>query len=243
MTTLNSSQTADTHISAPSHLVGERTDFPTEPTSCPVRINDPTEQPNINAMIARRQAWGGDRSDEVWDGVYVMAPMASNEHQSLVLRFAYILEDIVGKSGLGNVYAGVNVSDREEGWEANYRVPDVAVFSNDTKAKNCDSFWLGGPEFMVEITSPYDQTHDKLPFYFGVGVEEVLIVNRHAWQLELYQRGEDALEEVGLSTTDNKNLLTATIVPFTFQLLLGEARPQIEVKHVDGTEEIQRWTI
>ena len=28
---------------------------------------------------AERRAWGGDRFDEVWDGVYVMSPIANNQ--------------------------------------------------------------------------------------------------------------------------------------------------------------------
>jgi hypothetical protein len=36
-------------------------------------------------LLENRRAWGGDRFDEVWDGVYVMAPMANLEHQQLMI--------------------------------------------------------------------------------------------------------------------------------------------------------------
>ena len=32
-------------------------------------------------LLAERRASGGDRYDEVWDGVYVMSPLADDEHQ------------------------------------------------------------------------------------------------------------------------------------------------------------------
>ena len=39
-----------------------------------------------NELIAQRQASGADRYDEVWEGVYMMSPIANNEHQALVFR-------------------------------------------------------------------------------------------------------------------------------------------------------------
>ena len=38
----------------------------------------------LNGLIDRRRACGGDRHDEVWEGVYVMSPPANNEHQELI---------------------------------------------------------------------------------------------------------------------------------------------------------------
>jgi hypothetical protein len=35
-------------------------------------------------LRAQRKAWGVDHHDEVWEGVYVMSPIADNEHQTLV---------------------------------------------------------------------------------------------------------------------------------------------------------------
>jgi hypothetical protein len=43
-------------------------------------------------LIAQRQAWGTDRLDEVWDGVYIMAPMANDEHQFLVKERLILME-------------------------------------------------------------------------------------------------------------------------------------------------------
>jgi len=41
------------------------------------------DEREIASLIERRRETGADRYDEVWDGVYVMAPLATNEHQRL----------------------------------------------------------------------------------------------------------------------------------------------------------------
>ena len=45
----------------------------------------------IEDIIRQRQDLGIDHHDEVWDGVYVMPPLANNPHQVLVSRFNTIL--------------------------------------------------------------------------------------------------------------------------------------------------------
>lgn len=206
-------------------------------------INDPTVQPEIDAIIARRQEIGADAHDEVWEGVYFMSPLANNEHQYFVGRLNTILDYVVGLAELGDVRPGVNVSDREENWRENYRVPDVAVFLRDTTARDCGTFWLGGPDFLVEIASQGDRSHEKLPFYHQVGVQEVLIVNRRPWQLEHYRRDGEQLKEVSVGSVQNKAVIGSAVVPLTFQLVIGEDRPQIEVKHVVNNEEKQSWIV
>ncbi len=84
-------------------------------------------------------------------------------------------------------------------WTKNYRCPDVAVFLRDTQAENCDTHWRGPADFLIEITSPGDRTHEKIPFYNEIGVHELLIVNRETWTLELYQRQNDQLQKTAES--------------------------------------------
>ncbi len=42
-------------------------------------------------LRAAREAMGADRYDEVWEGVYMMAPMPNDEHQDLVALLTSIL--------------------------------------------------------------------------------------------------------------------------------------------------------
>ena len=101
-------------------------------------INDPWLEEKI---IAERQANGTDRFDEVWEGVYIMTPMANNEHQKLATATSRILYEVIVESESGDVFAGTNVSDRRDDWTKNYRCPDVAVYLNDTRAENRDTHW------------------------------------------------------------------------------------------------------
>jgi len=69
-----------------------------------------------DSLIEQRQRDGHDRYDEVWDGVYVMSPIADNEHRSLATRIAAVLVTQIDFRGLGQTLAGANVSDREDDW-------------------------------------------------------------------------------------------------------------------------------
>ena len=191
-------------------------------------------------LLRERQASGGDHHDEVWDGVYMMSPLPNNEHQQIVSRLNTILDLTIGIPGLGEVSPGVNVSDQDEDWTHNYRCPDVVVFLHDGKAVNHGTYWLGGPDFAVEIVGENDRARDKVPFYEKVGVRELFLVDRDPWALELLRLEDGRLASVGRSTLERPDVLASAIVPLTFRLVAGAARPAIEVAHRDGQ---QRWTV
>jgi Uma2 family endonuclease len=187
-----------------------------------------------------RQASGADRYDEVWEGVYILTPMPNIEHQQVVLRLAAIFEEVVDRPGLGEVFAGVNLSDRDEGWEHNYRVPDIAVFLQGTVAEKCGTHWRGPADLLVEITSPDDRSREKIPFYDQLGVRELLLVERDTWTLELYQRQEGGLKKTGQATVAESESLVSAVVPLRFRLLSGMPRPQIEAPRTDAD---RRWLV
>ncbi len=191
-----------------------------------IMVLDPYVEQQIRA---ERAGSDGDQYDEVWEGVYVVTPLPNDEHQEIVSALDSILQEVVGWPQLGKVRPGVNLSDREEGWEQNYREPDVAVFLRDTKAVNCGTHWRGAADFLVEIISPGERTRDKLPFYSSLGVVELLIVDRDPWTLELYRQQDGQLAKIGQSTLAAPEVLTSQTVGLTFQLLPGEPRPHIQV--------------
>jgi Uma2 family endonuclease len=197
--------------------------------------------PQVEERIkAERAASGGDRYDEVWEGVYMMAPLADDEHQDLQTQLGGVLLVRVGWTGLGQVRTGVNVSDREDDWTKNYRCPDVAVFLPGTKARNCGTFWLGGPDFAIEIISRGDRSRDKFDFYAKVGVRELLLVDRHPWALEFYQLVRNEMQLQTRSTLAAPAVITSNLVPLTFQLAPGQPRPRIKVTDADGK---QNWLL
>jgi Uma2 family endonuclease len=197
--------------------------------------------PRISDRLkAERVASGADLYDEVWEGVYVMSPMADDEHQDLQLGFAAAIKAVCGWDGGAEVRAGVNVSDRAEDWTQNYRVPDVAVFLPGTKAINCGTHWNGGPDLVVEVISPFDQTRQKLSFYESIGVRELLLVDRNPWGMELHRLTDGHLVSVGGIGVGSPASLVTMTVPLSLRLIGGAARPRIEITQ-PGTS--QRWLI
>lgn len=200
-------------------------------------INDPLLEQELKA---RREASGADRYDEVWEGIYMMAPMPNDEHRQIVTDLASILKAVIGWSGLGDVRAGVNVSDRETDWRGNYRVPDVAVFLSGGSARNCGTHWVGGPDFVVEVVSSGDRTREKIPFYWGLGVSELLIIEREPWTLELLRSDENQLTSVAVATEECPNPFSSAGVPLAFDLVRGDSRPEIVVNETPGE---RRWIV
>ncbi len=203
-------------------------------------ILDPFDQSDI---VEERIDSGSDRFDEVWEGVYVVSPLPNDEHQEIVANFIICFGVVIQLTKVGKVRPGVNISDRVENWDKNYRGPDVVVFMNDTKAQNHNSFWLGGPDFAVEVVSRNDQSREKFDFYAKVGMRELLIVDRYPWALELYRLGEvGTLNLVGRSTLDQPDLLVSQVLPMSFRLQADEAeeRPKISVTHL---EDARVWLV
>jgi Uma2 family endonuclease len=193
-------------------------------------------------LKAERRAKGLDGHDEVWDGVYHMSPLANNEHQWIISRLAGIFFITIDSPGLGQAFAGANVSDREDGWEKNYRVPDLAVFLEGNTAQDRESHWLGGPDFVVEVASPRDETREKLPFYGKVGVRELLLVDRDPWALGLYRNRGGVLVREGESGVDSGGVLEFEALPLAARLVAAEGggRPRIEVARRGGGG---RWLV
>ena len=191
-------------------------------------------------LKADRAATGLDRYDEVWEGVYMMAPIANTEHQDLQGLLVWAFRSAFGSNGPERVAAGGNVSDREEDWTDNYRIPDVIVVLPGSAARDCGTHWCGGPDLCVEIASPGDRSRDKLAFYASIGVRELLLVDRDPWQLELYRLDAGQLRSIGRIGPGDAEMLASDVVPVSMRLLPGKPRPRIDVTHRDG---IQRWLV
>ena len=130
-------------------------------------------------ILEQRRASGNDRWDEVWDEVYILMPNPNIEHQDIATGLSAIFRAVVDWSGLGKSYQGVNVSDRADDWTKNYRCPDVAVYLTGNPAIAKGAYWLGGPDFAVEVISPDDRSREKFDFYARVGVRELLLIDRN----------------------------------------------------------------
>ena len=184
------------------------------------------EPSELKRLVRQRRRSGGDRFDEVWDGVYVMAPLADNEHQSLGLDLAIAFKDALDSVARVNVFAGCNVSDQPKRWKRNYRCPDVAVFLPGNPAEDRKTHWYGGPDFAVEVISRFDRTRKKFGFYKSVGVRELLLVDRHPWALELYRLEATDWALVGRSDLQAPGgVIPSDVLGLTFQLVPGSSPP------------------
>jgi Uma2 family endonuclease len=194
-------------------------------------ITDPRLEEELKAQ---RKAWGGDKFDEVWEGLYIMSPLPNVVHQQIAAGLVIALGQVLLLTGRGQVFGGINLSDRVEDWEHNYRAPDVAVFLAETKAEQYEVHYRGAADFLAEIVSPGDRSRETIPFYSRLGVRELLIVDRQPWVLELYRLEVGQLQLAGQSTTAGGEVLASNVVPLTFQLLPGDPRPQIRVAHAES---------
>jgi len=137
--------------------------------------------------LARRRQTGIDRYDEVWEGVLHMAPAPAYEHQRIVSAIDRFLGPLCERTARGVLAPGINVFNEASGSQ-DYRIPDltfVAAGRRDIIAP--DGIRGGGPDAVIEIRSPEDETYDKLPFFARLGVREVIVVQRDTKEIEIYR--------------------------------------------------------
>ena len=64
-----------------------------------VHVHDPLLEQQLKAD---RQLTGADRFDEVWEGIYMMAPLADDEHQDIQLKLAAITRRAAAQGFVGD---------------------------------------------------------------------------------------------------------------------------------------------
>ena len=129
-----------------------------------VVLGDPPVE--IERLIAQRRATGADLYDEVWEGEYHMAPTAHGAHGDLDGQLGRLLGPLALRIGL--VESGpFNLGDGPK----NFRVPDRGM------RERADKAWFATAALVVEIVSPDDESSEKLPFYAGHHVDEIVIAD------------------------------------------------------------------
>ena len=162
------------------------------------------------------------RPDEVWEGVSVMSPDPNNPHTRIRDAVYLALYFAVQVPGRGTVATGANVSDRNEGWVKNYRIPDVIVYLKTNSAIDWETHYEGGPDFALEVLSEGEDGEAKLGFYAAVQTREVLVIDRNPWLLTLYRLAAGRL--IPVSPTD---LMTSETTGVTFTLDQSGTRPVV----------------
>jgi Uma2 family endonuclease len=145
------------------------------------------------SILAWREQTDQSRFDEVWDGVLHMGPTPTSDHQDFEYQLEHRLRRLLAKCMGARVWHGFNVARPGlADWRQDYRVPDLIIALPSRVGRNRGTHFEGGPTVVVEIYSPQDESYDKLPFYFAIGVEEVWIFHCDTKVPEVFVRGARA---------------------------------------------------
>lgn len=136
--------------------------------------------------LADRRSKGLDRWDEMWEGVLHMTPAPSLEHQRMLDEMIEFLRPCLRRAGRGRLFSGVNVF-RESGAAPDYRIPDLTfVAAAREHVLQHDGIRGEGPDAVIEIRSPHDETYEKFLFYAVLGVREVIVCDRDTKEPEIF---------------------------------------------------------
>jgi Uma2 family endonuclease len=152
----------------------------------------------LESIVEYRRSTGAGRLDECWEGVWHLTDPTSR-HQRTASRIYRVHAEIVEDARRGTAWSSINITDRATKWIDNHRCPDGAVILNGNPGRwigeNAVAF-LGGPDLVVEVASEGDDTLLKLPFFQGLGVREILIVDVATGEPELWRLGASGYQEV-----------------------------------------------
>ena len=163
--------------------------------------------PELTDALARRRELGQDRLDEVWDGVYRIAPSPSVAHAIVDDQLTCLLAPYAVAAGL------IGIGNFTLGEPDDYRVPDHGYHRGVSK-----QLYVPTAAVVVEILAPGDHTWDKLGFYAAHGVDEVLIADPDARTIRLFARqssglGYDEVAESALLGVSAADLIAAITWP------------------------------
>lgn len=182
------------------------------------------------ALEARRRV-GLDRWDEMWEGVLHMAPAPYSEHQRILEDLIVFLKPLLARTGRGVLRAGINVFN-EASTEPDYRIPDLTFVARGRESLIAkDGVRGGGPDAVIEIRSPADETYEKLAFFATLGVLEVIVIERDSKRTEVFrlQQGaysRDIADATGGLTSRTMNVSFAVAEGSPPRLVVGDASDQ-----------------
>jgi len=177
--------------------------------------------------IEERRRLGLDRKDEMWDGVLHMVPPASSVHGLFGSDLGGALRRSAKDIGLWHLIEP-GVFEPEVPGMTSYRVPDLGYARpEDVSERGIE----GRAVLVVEVLSPRDSSHEKLPFYRKVGVGEVLFVDPRTRAVEVRRPAGDGWHLVG---PDDAGWTTLTSLGVALRLVGG----RLQVRTDAGVEEV-----
>lgn len=141
------------------------------------------EHAQVQELIQQRQDLGQDGHDEVWEGVYHVAPHAHAHHGIIQAELLSILYPLVKQRGL-RPSSEFNLGDGK----TSYRVPDFGVHESVP-----DLLYVPTAVMVGEILSPDDETYEKFEYYAGHGVTEIVVVDPAKRAILAYRLQDDVM--------------------------------------------------
>jgi Uma2 family endonuclease len=136
--------------------------------------------------LAHRRRLGLDRYDEMWEGVLHMTPAPDYEHQRIKAKLHTFLDNLLSRHPRGLIALEVNVFN-DASSEPDYRIPDLSFLSSRRESLMGRDGIHGGPDAVIEIRSPEDETYEKFPFFASLGVREVVVIHRDSKRPEIHR--------------------------------------------------------
>jgi len=142
----------------------------------------------LEAFLDRRRALGQDVFDELWDGVYHVAPASHLWHGYVDHVLAQLLGPSARAAGL------VGTGPFNLGTADDYRVPDRGYHRSLPSA-----VWVETAAIVVEVVSPDDETWAKFDFYAAHEIDEICTADAVAGRLQWFVRAGPAYAEAEAS--------------------------------------------
>ncbi len=174
------------------------------------------------AMLTERRRLGLDGRDEVWNGVLHMVPPPGGPHQEMNGELYLVLGPLAKRRGLHPYFETGLFRGSDD-----YRVPDQLYCRPEQRSER----GAEGAELVVEIRSEGDETYDKIGFYAGLGVREMLIVHPQGHWVELLRAVGGRLLPV---TADVEGAVRSEVLRARFATVAGRLRITWE----DGAAEL-----
>lgn len=186
-------------------------------------------------QLSERRARGLDLWDEVWEGVLHMAPAPGTDHQGLIANLFLVLAAYVKRHGLGRIFTTVNVRDPHAA-QPDYRVPDMAFVRAERRSIIGPVYIDGGPDVVIEVLSPDDESYAKLSFYERLKCSWVLVLSPDGDTVELSRWAGGKLV---LAAPDSAGWVACDALSAAFRPV-GEGAGLIVRLDRDGREETVR---
>lgn len=122
---------------------------------------------------------------EIVNGVLIMAPAPSPEHQSIAVRIAYYMFPHIDLAGIGKLLTAP--LDVDLGPKNVYQ-PDLVVVLNTHLDRVAEKKIIGAPDLVVEVASPSTAAYDRLTKYekyAHAGIIEYWIVKPKSRSVEV----------------------------------------------------------